>query len=599
MVEKDTKKCSFCNEERPMTLYDPASAPTVCSKCKNLGQQRAFEAIISDPVRHKAFLKEKENEHKARAAHANELLHNRRLKQSERDTLERQDLGKTPDYTDANGVFDPQIAAKAELAKRELARRHLLPFVQRFSEQYIPGWVHKDICLRLEKFSDDVAAKKSPRLMLFMPPRHGKSELASKNFPAWHLGRYPNHEFIACSYSGSLAMGFSRKVRGLLRDTQYQSLFETRLDPESQSAEQWLTTKGGGYVAAGVGGPITGKGAHILVIDDPVKNREQAESETARQTAKDWYTSTAYTRLAPGGGVLVILTRWHDDDLAGWLLEQEKDGGDGWEVIKYPAIAEEDEKYRKKHEPLHPARYDAEALLRIQKAVGPRDWSALYQQNPVADEGDYFKVDMFKYYREKFLDKKKLKIYCAWDLAIGKADRNDFSVGVVVGVDQEDKMYVMHVERGKWDGYELVEKILDVYEEYRPSIVGIERGHIEMALGPFLKKRIAERGLYEMYLMELKTGRRDKEARARAIQGRMQQGMVFFPKFELWNAGLMAEMLRFPNGVHDDQVDGLAWIGLMMSEMSVVIDKKEIDPSWRDKLPGLMAPNRSKSAMSA
>jgi|TARA_B110000908_G_scaffold62768_1_gene76242 predicted phage terminase large subunit-like protein len=580
-------------------LFDANSAPTVCSKCKNFGERRAFQAIIADPKRHKKYLKEKQAEQKAQLAHTGKLLHKKRLKQSERDTLEKQDLGKQPDFTDESGVFDPKMAAQAELAKRELARRHLLPFVQRFNDSYIPGWVHKDICLRLEKFSDDVAAKKSPRLMLFMPPRHGKSELASKTFPAWHLGRYPNHEFIACSYSGSLAMGFSRKVRGFLRDQQYQSLFETRLDPESQGAEQWLTTEGGGYVAAGVGGPITGKGAHILVIDDPVKNREQAESETARQTAKDWYTSTAYTRLAPGGGILVILTRWHDDDLAGWLLEQEKDGGDSWEVIKYPAIAEEDEKYRKKHEPLHPARYDSDALMRIQKAVGPRDWSALYQQNPVADEGEYFKLGMFQYYKDKSLENKKLKVYCAWDLAIGKADRNDFSVGVVVGVDQEDKMYVMHVERGKWDGFELVEKILDVYEEYRPSIVGIERGHIEMALGPFLKKRIKERNLYEMYLMELKTGRRDKEARARAIQGRMQQGMVFFPKFQLWNAGLMAEMLRFPNGVHDDQVDGLAWIGLMMSEMSTVVDQKIIEESWRDKLPGLMAPNRSKSAMSA
>lgn len=599
MEKRDTKKCSYCNEDRPHTLFDANSAPTVCSKCKNFGERRAFQAIIADPKRHKKYLKEKQAEQKAQLAHTGKLLHKKRLKQSERDTLEKQDLGKQPDFTDESGVFDPKMAAQAELAKRELARRHLLPFVQRFNDSYIPGWVHKDICLRLEKFSDDVAAKKSPRLMLFMPPRHGKSELASKTFPAWHLGRYPNHEFIACSYSGSLAMGFSRKVRGFLRDQQYQSLFETRLDPESQGAEQWLTTEGGGYVAAGVGGPITGKGAHILVIDDPVKNREQAESETARQTAKDWYTSTAYTRLAPGGGILVILTRWHDDDLAGWLLEQEKDGGDSWEVIKYPAIAEEDEKYRKKHEPLHPARYDSDALMRIQKAVGPRDWSALYQQNPVADEGEYFKLGMFQYYKDKSLENKKLKVYCAWDLAIGKADRNDFSVGVVVGVDQEDKMYVMHVERGKWDGFELVEKILDVYEEYRPSIVGIERGHIEMALGPFLKKRIKERNLYEMYLMELKTGRRDKEARARAIQGRMQQGMVFFPKFQLWNAGLMAEMLRFPNGVHDDQVDGLAWIGLMMSEMSTVVDQKIIEESWRDKLPGLMAPNRSKSAMSA
>jgi len=596
---KDTKKCSFCNEERPLTLFSNEKAQTVCQKCKNFGDRRAYQAIIKDPKRKWEFLKEKEDEHKARAAEMNVKLHKKRVKQSERDTLEKQDLGKQPDFKDDEGVFDPQMAAKAELAKRELARRHLLPFVQRFNEQYIPGWVHKDICLRLEQFSDDVAAKKSPRLMLFMPPRHGKSELASKTFPAWHLGRYPNHEFIACSYSGSLAMGFSRKVRGLLRDTQYHSLFETRLDPESQSAEQWLTSVGGGYTAAGVGGAITGKGAHILVIDDPVKNRDEAESAVSRQSAKDWYTSTAYTRLSPGGGVLVILTRWHDDDLAGWLLEQEKDGGDTWEVIKYPAIAEEDEKYRRKNEPLHPARYDSDALMRIQKAVGPRDWSALYQQNPVADEGDYFKVGMFKYYREGLLDKKKLKVYCAWDLAIGKADRNDFSVGVVVGIDQDDKMYVMHVERGKWDGYELVEKILDVYEEYRPSIVGIERGHIEMALGPFLHKRIAERKLHEMYVKELKTGRRDKEARARAIQGRMQQGMVFFPKFELWNAGLMAEMLRFPNGVHDDQVDGLAWVGLMMSEFSTVVDKKESAPSWKDKLPGLLAPNHRKSAMSA
>lgn len=491
--------------------------------------------------------------------------------------------------------------AKAELALRILTRKRLLPFVERFNPDYSAGWVHKDICRRLEQFSRDVAEKKSPRLMLFMPPRHGKSTLASIAFPAWHLGRHPDHEFISCSYSGSLAMGFSRKVRSLLRDPSFKTAFKTRLDPDSQSAEAWLTTSGGGYVAAGVGGGITGKGAHVLVIDDPVKNREDAESQNNREANWDWYTSTAYTRLAPGGGVLVILTRWHDDDLAGKLLRASSEGGDEWTVVKYPAIAEEDEEFRATGDALHPERYDVESLQRIQRAVGPRDWSALYQQNPVADDGDYFSRSMIQYYDPDDIDLDRMKFYCAWDLAIGKKDRNDYSVGMVVGIDEMEHIYVVDVVRGRFDGFELVEQILDMYELWRPAIVGIEKGHIEMALGPFLEKRVRERGLYEAYFKDLKTGRRDKEARARAIQGRMQQGMVHFPRDEIFTGPLVAELLRFPNGVHDDQVDALAWIGLMMTEFAVFTAPVIREPSWRDRLEHLVkgSATRSRSAMSA
>ena len=493
-----------------------------------------------------------------------------------------------------------QVKAEQELAKRILARKRLLPFVERFNPDYLAGWVHKDICQRLEKFSEQVANKESPRLMLFMPPRHGKSTLASVAFPAWHLGRHPNHEFISCSYSGSLAMNFSRKVRQLLREPVYKNVFEkARLDEDSQSIESWQTTQGGGYVAAGVGGGITGKGAHVMVIDDPVKNREDAESDNNRDATWDWYTSTAYTRLSPGGGILVILTRWHDDDLAGRLLKQAEEGADQWEVIKYPAIAETDETFRKYGESLHPERYNVDALEQIRKAIGPRDWSALYQQNPVSDEGDYFSRDMIRYYEDEDIEYAQLNYYCAWDLAIGQRDRNDYSVGIVVGVDEYDNLFVVDVVRGKYDGFELVEQILDLYETWRPGIVGIERGHIEMALGPFLQKRTRERGLSEAYFKDLKVGRRDKEARARAIQGRMQQGMVYFPKDAVWTGTMVAELLRFPNGAHDDQVDALAWIGLMMTEFATFYERPEHVPSWRDKLKHLTKGEKHKSSMSA
>jgi len=540
-----------------------------------------------------------------------------RCKELRPETLFSAEVGALCVYCKADAAEEPQVEeapgteqssedgqtveqrARKELALRILARKRLLPFVERFNPDYLAGWVHKDICRRLEKFSQDVVARRSPRLMLFMPPRHGKSTLASVAFPAWHLGRNPEHEFISSSYSGSLAMGFSRKVRQLLREPTYKSMFKTRLDPDSQSAEAWLTTSGGGYVAAGVGGGITGKGAHVLVIDDPVKNRDDAESQNNRDANYDWYTSTAYTRLAPGGGILVILTRWHDDDLAGRLLRAAADGGDQWEVVRYPALAEEDEEFRKTGEPLHAERYDRDALLRIQKAVGPRDWAALYQQTPVADDGDYFTRQMIRYYDPDDIDQEAMRYYCAWDLAIGKKDRNDYSVGMVVGVNEFDELFVMDVVRGRYDGFELVERILDLYEQWRPSIIGIERGHIEMALGPFLEKRVRERGLFEAYFKDLKTGRRDKEARARAIQGRMQQGMVFLPRDAVFTGPLVAELLRFPNGVHDDQVDALAWLGLMMTEFSSFQAPVVKEASWRDRLQFLARGERHKSAMSA
>ena len=275
------KKCKKCKEEHKETLFKG----DLCMNCVQNAdiKETHRRSRAKNPKAVAAVQKERRQQHQQ----ARDALRGKAKTAAVKKEVKRLEE-KRPDAKEL---------AKQELARRELSKRRLLPFVTRFFPEYQAGWVHKDICERLEKFSDAVANKESPRLMLFMPPRHGKSLLASTYFPAWHIGRNPTHEFIACSYSGSLAMSFSRKVRQVLREKPYQTVFkETRLDKDSQSAEAWLTDKGGGYVAAGVGGAITGKGAHVLVIDDPVKNREDAESETGRQSVKDWYTSTAYTR---------------------------------------------------------------------------------------------------------------------------------------------------------------------------------------------------------------------------------------------------------------------------------------------------------------
>ena len=483
---------------------------------------------------------------------------------------------------------DVSQLALQELAERELARKHLLPFIMRSNDHYVPGWVHKDLCRRLEKFSQDVVERKSPRLMITFPPRHGKSEIASRTFPAWHLGNNPRHEIIACSYSGALANDFSRKVRNLMREPQYQQLFpDAILDPDTQSVMHWETTQAGGYTPAGTSGPISGRGAHCGIIDDPLKNREEAESEVTRQAIWDWYTSTFYTRLAPGGGVLVIQTRWHFDDLSGRLLEEMKEGGDEWECVDYPAIAVEDEPYRKKGEALHPERYDLKALERIKRAVGPRDWQALYQQKPTADEGDYFTKQMIRTYNTPDLPPRdSLEFYTCWDLAVGTKQSNDYSVGITVGLDRDDNIWIVDLFRKRVDSGSLVDEILTTWELWRSDITGLEEGVIKHSIGPFLDERIRERRCYECNIEPLKVGKQDKEARARSIQGRMKQGKVFFPTDAGFYPDLLNELLQFPNGKHDDQVDALAHVGQLLGTMETKkleapVKKKE---SWRDRL---------------
>ncbi len=425
-------------------------------------------------------------------------------------------------------------------------------------------------------------------------------------FPAWHLGRFPDHEVIACSYNVGLAMSFSRKVKEVINDPAYTPVFETRLNPDFQGAEEWgIQGRKGGYVAAGIGGGVTGKGATVLIIDDPIKNAEEADSADNREKLKEWYDSTAYTRLAPGGGVLCVQTWWHDDDLAGKLqVAMAADPlADQFVVVKYPAIAETDEyldhdtdliarEYipvngtllRLKGEALHPARYDIDKLNQIKRTISPRFWSALYQQNPVPDDGAYFLKEYFR--RAPPPHPARANIFIAWDFAISEKKQNDYTVGTVGLQDEDDVLHITDQVRFKsGDALFICDAILNLSKKWDNGnvVVGFEDGQIYRAIESLLKKRMKERKQY-LSVQVLKPIT-DKLARARPLQGRMQQGMVSFTDKGDWYDGCRTEMLRFPAGAHDDQVDSASWMAMMAvgRQPPRKIKYKEPD-SWLKKL---------------
>lgn len=392
------------------------------------------------------------------------------------------------------------------------------------------------------------------RLMINMPPRHGKSELASRRFPAWFLGRHPDKSVIAASYNSDLATDFGRQVRNIIATDEYQHLFPTALAEDSRAANRWNTDQGGGYVAAGVGTAITGRGADILLIDDPLKDRAEADSELQRNKVWDWYTSTAYTRLAPKGRIIVIQTRWHEDDLSGRLLADEARGGDKWEVLELPAINDQGEA-------LWPDFYPLPVLERYRSVLPARDWSALYQQRPTPDEGDYFKREWFKSYDER---PKHLRMYGASDYAV-TAKGGDYTVHLVMGVDPDDNLYVVDIWRSQAESHIWVESFLDLVHQYKPLKWCEETGQIIKSLGPFIDRRMRERKIY--CAREQMTSVADKPTRCRSFQARAAMGKVYLPHNAPWVADFVSELLTFPAGKHDDQVDAAGMIGRMLDMM--------------------------------
>lgn len=414
--------------------------------------------------------------------------------------------------------------------------------------------------------------------MVFMPPGSAKSTYTSVLFPPYILARNPSMTVIAASHTVELAERFGRRVRNLI--SEHGNVLGYGLAADSQAAGRWDTSSGGEYFAAGVRGPITGRRADLALIDDPVKSREEADSDIIRERVKDWWRNDLYTRLKPGGRVIVIQTRWHEDDLGGWLLDEEKRGGDHWDVLSLPAIAEShDPLGRPVGEPLWPEWQDENALDRIKGAVGPRTWSALYQQRPQPDEGTYFQRDWFKRYG---IAQKpaNLHIYGSSDYAVTE-DGGDYTVHRIWGVDPQGDLWELDGWRGQTTADIWIERQIDLIATHKPFAWFGEAGVIAKTIEPMLRRRMMERG--KMCRLEWLPSINDKPTRARGFQARAAMGKVHV--LEGQDGDLMIdEYLHFPAGKHDDDVDCGSLIGRALDQMHPAIVKlKQVDPNPSDR----------------
>ena len=453
-----------------------------------------------------------------------------------------------------------QQEAASSLLKRRQARAGLIAFTEVTNPRYETAPFHRLVAGKLEA----VERGEIDRLMLMLPPRHGKSELASRRFPAYALGRQPERQFIAVSATAELAADFGRDVRNAIVSREYRSLFDATLAEDSQARNKWHTSQGGIFYAIGIGGSVLGRGSDVMLIDDPFASMADAQSEMGRRRVWDWYTGSAYNRLMPGGSIVIIGHRMHEDDLQGRLLAQQAAGGDKWDVVEIPAFAYgSDILGRQEGDALWPERYPAPALERIRRNTLPRYWSALYQQHPTPDVGDYFKVDWLKPYTVA-PNRATLQVYGASDYAV-TSNGGDYTVHVVVGVDPDDKLWLLDLWRGQSTPDVWIDALCDMVTKWKPLDWAEETGQIKSSVGPFLEKRLLERKAYVSRTVFPTRG--DKSVRAQSIRGRMAMQGLYIPASAPWRADLTAELLSFPAGMHDDIADSLGLLGQLLDKM--------------------------------
>lgn len=416
---------------------------------------------------------------------------------------------------------------------RDLVSPPFHKWLAQVSPDFTWNWPH---LIHIRKSLRRITQGQTKRLMLFVPPRHGKSEMVTVRYPAWMLERDPSLRVIVGAYNQDLANKFSRKTRRVLTG-------RIGFADDRNTVNEWETTAGGGLKAVGVGAGITGHGANLIIIDDPVKSREEAESATYRDRVWDWYTDDLYTRLEPNGAIILIMTRWHTDDLAGRLRDR---SGEPWEVVNLPALAEpEDAMGRAEGSALCPARYDVSDLMLKKGEMGSSSFEALYQQRPTAREGGLFKRDWWKYFRQA--PPVHTAVVQSWDTAFKKGEGNDYSVcttWLVAG----NGYYLIDRWKNKIEFPDLKRTAVNLAAMHNPHVILIE----DKASGQSLIQELKRDTRLPIIPV---TVDRDKEARANAVTAVVESGRVFLPEASDWTQDFVDELAAFPAGAHDDQVD--------------------------------------------
>ena len=456
------------------------------------------------------------------------------------------------------------------IERRDQAQNHFMPFAHHVYDNFIEGNHHRIIAEKLER----VARGELKRLIVNMPPRHSKSELASYLMPAWFLGRNPKLKIIQATMNTELATRFGRKVRDLIDDPMYREIFpEITLKADSQAAGRWETNKGGEYFAAGVGAAMTGRGADLLIIDDP-HSEQDALSSTAYDNTYEWYTSGPRQRLQPGGTIIIVQTRWSKKDLTGRLLnEQAKDQlADQWEVVEFPAILPSDK-------PLWPEFWKKEELLGVKASLSPGKWNAQWQQNPTSDDVALVKREWWREWEKENVPRLKY-ILQSYDTAFSKKETADYTAITTWGVfdpeeDGTDHIILLDARKGRYNFPELKEEAFEQYEYWEPDMVLIEAKASGLPLADELMRINIPVSTYSPGRRK-RGGGVDKTTRMHMVAPLFEAGRVWAPD-EKFSEEVIEEVASFPNGEHDDFCDSMTMALIRFREGGLVSLEEEED----------------------
>lgn len=461
---------------------------------------------------------------------------------------------------EALAEHSPDLAAALTAARNVSCRRSLGRFAEASTHTYYPNWFTKALSAELQAFSEAIRRRESPRLILSTPPRHGKSFHASERLPVWHLAQEPHDKWILASYGLALARERAVNARKLARSRFMSEVFpHFALEPGSQEKTDWKTREGGGVLAVGAGGPIMGRGCHGLVIDDPYKSHLEANNPRHRDKIWRWFQADASSRVLPGGGILVIATRWHRDDLTGRLVDM------GWRVVNFPALAEHDEEHRKAGEALHahPKMYPRKALLERKHIAGDYFWSALYQGRPGSPGGKVWPHEIWQWWTRATLPQAFDRYLITADLTFGATQgdgsRASMHVHGIVDSGDKPKLYVLeeYCERSSYP--EQRAALLDLANRHPNARILYENQAAGRPLAQDLANVLGQR-------LEPVTPQGDKVTRAQSAGPAIREGRVYLPApgETPWAQACAAEVTEFPDHPRDDRVDD---IGMAIREL--------------------------------